>query len=239
METSARRRFALGAWAVAVALATLGAACGSLPGGKPATAAPDSLHDLEARVRAAWPLVERYRTVERLERVSQAGMWELAAAPIATDFVLPDRKYQRPAEPTDPPASEFVVVRPTVYQRIGGVWSVVDASQFPADSPMGRSLEQLLTSGLDGAPIRVPQNVEGKLSSAGSEVLDGRNCRWYVGTALGPAGPLQLRVALEEGRDLPCKTEAEYEAPLGRVRSAVRYFDYNAAIQIEPPIPRP
>jgi hypothetical protein len=46
---------------------------------------------------------------------------------------------------------------------------------------------------------------------------------------------VRLRVALEEGRDLPCKTEAEYDAPSGPARSIIRYFDYNSAIRIEPP----
>jgi hypothetical protein len=48
---------------------------------------------------------------------------------------------------------------------------------------------------------------------------------------------VQLRVALEQDRDLPCKTEAEYAGPAGRARSAIRYFDYNSAIRIEPPAP--
>lgn len=213
-----------------------GAACGGAPGAQ-AGSSPQNLRDLEARVRDAWSVVQRYRTVERVERLTNEGKWELMAAPVATDYVLPDRKFQRPAEETAQPVPSFVVVGPTVYQQVQGEWTTVDASQIPADSPMSHSFQQLRTAGLDGSPFRVPPEVNGKLTGGESEVLDGRPCRWYYGTATGPAGAVQLRIALEESRDLPCSSEAEYNAPYGRARQAIRYFDYNAALQIEAPLP--
>jgi hypothetical protein len=194
-----------------------------------------SLRELDRRVTAAWPSVERYRTVETIERLGQSGKWEPSTPPAATDFVLPDRKYRRPTDASQPPGPEFLVVNSTIYQRIEGKWSIVDLAQVQAGTPVARSLEQLRTAGLDGPPFRLPSEVEGQLTGDGREVVDGRPCRWYHGTAQGPAGPVRLRVALEEARDLPCKTEAEYDGPSGTARSVIRYFDYNSAIRIEPP----
>jgi hypothetical protein len=218
-------------------LAVAAAAC-SAPSSTPASSPTTvSLRELDRRVSQAWTAVQRYRTVETVERQDAAGEWELSSPPAETDFELPARKYRRPLEPSDPPGVEFMVVDSVIYQRIDGVWSIIDLGQVPPDSDVARSLEQLATVGLDGPPFRLPKDVDGQLSGAGSEVLDGRACRWYAGTAQGPAGPVQLRVALEQDRDLPCKTEAEYAGPAGRARSAIRYFDYNSAIRIEPPAP--
>ncbi len=213
-------------------LVIAGAACAALPGMPAPAPGTLSLRDLDRRVSAAWQTVERYRTVETIERLGPSGEWEPTSPPAETDFVLPDRKYRRPVEDTDPPGVEFMVVDSTIYQRIDGVWSIVDLTQVPADSPVARGLEDFRTAGLEGPPFHLPDEVDGQLTRAGNEVLDGRPCRWYEGTAQGPAGPVKLRVALEQDRDLPCKTEAEYE---GRARNAVRYFDYNSAIRIEPP----
>jgi hypothetical protein len=210
------------------------AACASAPT-RAEGAGPQSLRELEARVQTAWAGVQRYRTVERLERLTPEGRWEPLAPPLATDYVLPDRKYQRPAEPTDPALPAFLVVGPTVYQREGARWEPIDPARLPADSPLAHGFQQLRTAGLEGSPFRVPPGVEGRLTPAGSEVLDGRLCRWFQGTAQGPAGPVLLRVALEEGRDLPCSSEAEFTAPYGRARQAIRYFDYNAAIELPAP----
>lgn len=227
----------MGSWrAAAGLLALVAAACGPHVS-RPTASESASLRELDGRVSVAWSTVTRYRTVERIERAEAGGAWELTTPPVATDFVLPDRKYRRPAEPSGFPAYEFIVVGRAIYQKIDGQWSIVDWSQIAADSELARSLEQFRTGGLDGSPFRLPPDVDGKMMPSGSEVLDGRLCRWYAGTALGPAGPVQLRVAIEEGRDLPCKTEAEYEGLAGRARNAIRYFDYNAAIQIEPPTP--
>jgi hypothetical protein len=237
MRRMRRRNLRLGNWrAAAGLLAFVAVACGPQVS-RPSATDSASLRDLDGRVSAAWSTVSRYRTVERIERAEVGGTWELTTPPVATDFVLPDRKYRRPAERTDFPGYEFIVVGPTIYQKIEGQWSIVDWSQIPAESELARSLEQFRTGGLDGSPFRLPPDVDGKMTPSGSEMLDGRLCRWYGGTALGPAGPVQLRVAIEEGRDLPCRTEAEYDGPAGRARNAIRYFDYNAAIQIEPPTP--
>lgn len=224
-------------WATAVALGSALLACGRLPAGGDAPSGALTLHELDRRVAAAWAAVQRYRTVETVERLAASGDWTPATPPAATDFVLPDRKYRRPVEPTDPPGVEFLIIQSTIYQRIDGVWSIVDLSQVEPGSPVARSLEQLRTAGLDGPPFRLPPDVDGRLVRDGEEVLDGRPCRWYAGTANGPAGPVQLRVALEATRDLPCKTIAEYQAPSGPARTIVRYFDYNGAIRIEPPAP--
>jgi len=213
------------------------AGCGAPPvRGEPAEG-PQNQRELESRVRAARQQVQRYRTVERRERLNQdSGQWELVVPSIATDYVLPDRKHQRPADPTEPSIlPEYIILGPTVYQSVQGLWVVVDPSQIPAESQLATSFQQLRTAGLDGSPFRVPTQVEGRLTAAGSELLDGRACRWFHGTAAGPAGPVQLRVAIEEQRDLPCGSEAEYAAPAGRARQAVRYFDYNAPLQIEAP----
>jgi hypothetical protein len=222
-------RLALGLLAIAGAACTANVA---VPAGSATTL---SLRELDRRVSAAWPLVQRYRTIETVERVGQSGQWEPTTPPAATDFVLPDRKYRRPVDQSDPPGVEFMVVDAAIYQRIDGVWSIIDPTQVAPDSPVARSLDQLRTAGLDGPPFRLPKEVDGQLRSTGDELLDGRPCRWYEGTAQGPAGPVQLRVALEQERDLPCKTEAEYDGPSGRARNAIRYFDYNGAIRIEPP----
>jgi len=232
-----RRTLRQAGWrAAAGLLAFMAAACGPQVS-RPGVSESASLRELDGRVSAAWAAVSRYRTVERIERAEAGGAWELTTPPVATDFVLPDRKYRRPAEPTKFPNYEYIVVGRTIYQKIDGQWSIVDWSQIAPESELARSLEQFRTGGLDGSPFRLPPDVDGKMTPSGSEMLDGRLCRWYVGTALGPAGPVQLRVAIEEGRDLPCKTEAEYDGPTGRARNAIRYFDYNAAIQIEPPSP--
>lgn len=228
------RRWARGGPGLLAALVLAGSACAPAPA---ASSEPRSLRELEARVSAVWPTVQRYRTVERLERLTPEGRWELLAPPVATDYVLPDRKYQRPAEQAATPLPEFLVVGPTVYQRVDEAWVAIDPSRIPPDSPLGQSYQQIRTAGLDGSPFRVPPNVDGKLTPGGSEVLDGRPCRWFYGTASGPAGPVQLRVALEQGRDLPCGSEAEFNAPYGRARQAIRYFDYNSAIEIDPPTP--
>jgi hypothetical protein len=217
-------------------LAVAATACGAAPS-TPAAATTLSLHELDRRVSDAWTAVQRYRTVETVERQDAAGQWEPTSPPAETEFVLPSRKYRRPLDPSASPGVEFMVVDSTLYQRLDGVWSIIDMSQVPADSEVARGLEQLRTAGLDGPPFRLPKDVDGKLSNTGSEVLDGRTCRWYEGTAQGPAGPVQLRVALEQERDLPCKTEAEYAGPTSRARSVIRYFDYNSAIQIDPPGP--
>ncbi len=232
-----RRRALRAGWRGALGLVALAAtACGAAPS---TTAAPAtlSLRELDRRVSEAWPAVQRYRTVETIERQDAAGQWEPTTPPAETDFVLPDRKYRRPVDPASTPNVEFMVVDSTLYQRLDGVWSIVDMSQVPPNSDLARSLAQLRTSGLDGPPFRLPKDVDGQLAKVGDEVLDGRSCRWYEGTAQGPAGPVQLRVALEQERDLPCKTEAEYAGPASRSRSVIRYFDYNSAIRIEPPGP--
>lgn len=224
-----------GTWTGA-GLAALGllAACACTPT-RAEGPGPQSLRELEARVQSAWAGVQRYRTIERLERLTAEGRWELLAPPLATDYVLPDRKYQRPAEPTDPSLPAFLVVGPSVYRREGDRWEPLDPARLSADSPLAHGFQQLRTAGLDGSPFRVPPGVEGRLTPSGSEVLDGRPCRWFQGTAQGPAGPVLLRVALEEGRDLPCSSEAEFNAPYGRARQAIRYFDYNAAIELPAP----
>jgi hypothetical protein len=216
-----------------VALVAL-TACGAPPSSPTAAPGALSLRELDRRVTAAWSGVQRYRTVETVERQNGAGTWEPTSPAAETEFVLPSRKYRRPLD-GDPPGVEFMVVDSTIYQRLDGVWSIVDLSQVPADSDVARSLEQLRSAGLDGPPFRLPKDVDGELAVAGTEVLDGRPCRWFAGTAQGPAGPVQLRVALEQDRDLPCKTEAEYAGPAGKARSAIRYFDYNSQIRIEPP----
>lgn len=236
MARSSSQTARLACQAVAGLVTLAATACGATSV-RVSSAGPETLRDLDGRVSAAWPGVQRYRTIERLEQLEPDGTWQLTTAPVATDFVLPDRKYRRPAEPKDPNEYEFKVIGPTIFQKIEGQWSIVDFSEIPVDSQLYRSLQQFRTGGLDGSPFRLPPDVEGKLSVAGTEVVDGRPCRWYVGTATGPAGPVQLRVALEENRDLPCKTEAEYDSPTRRTRTAVRYFDYNAAIQIEIPSP--
>ncbi|HLH24043.1 MAG TPA: hypothetical protein VK066_16080 [Chloroflexota bacterium] len=224
-------------WRGALGLLALAAtACGAAPS-TPAAPATLSLRELDRRVSDAWSAVQRYRTVETIERQDPSGQWELTSPPAETEFVLPSRKYRRPVEQGDPPGVEFMVVDSTIYQRLDGVWSIVDMSQVPPDSAVARSLEQLRTAGLDGPPFRLPKDVNGQLAKTGDEVLDGRSCRWYAGTAQGPAGPVQLRVALEQDRDLPCKTEAEYAGPATRARSTIRYFDYNSAIRIDPPGP--
>jgi hypothetical protein len=215
-------------------LTAVGAACTPLHAAS-VTRDALSLGELDRRVTAAWGGVQRYRTVESIERVDESGQWEPTAPPAATDFVLPDRKYRRPLDQVASPGPEFMVVGGIIYQRLDGTWSIVDPAQIPAGSSIARGLDQLRTAGLDGPPFRLPAAVEGQLSADGSEVLDGRACRWYQGTARGPAGPVRLRVAIEQDRDLPCKTEAEYDAPGGRARSVIRYFDYNSAIRIEPP----
>jgi hypothetical protein len=232
-RTSARRpgwRGALGLLAVAAA------ACGPTPS-TPAPPATLTLRELDRRVTEAWSAVQRYRTIETIERQDATGKWELTSPPAETEFVLPSRKYRRPLDAGSASAVEFMVVDATLYQRLDGVWSIIDMAQVPAESDVGRSLEQLRTAGLDGPPFRLPKDVDGQLSKSGNEVLDGRACRWYEGTAQGPAGPVQLRVALEQERDLPCKTEAEYAGPATRARSVIRYFDYNSSIRIEPPGP--
>jgi hypothetical protein len=224
-------------WRGALGLVALAAtACGAAPS-TPAAPATLSLRELDRRVSQAWPAVQRYRIVETIERQDAAGKWEPTAPPAETDFVLPDRKYRRPAEATNAADVEFIVVDSTLYQRLDGVWSIVDMTQVPPESEVARGLEQLRTSGLDGPPFRLPKDVDGQLAKAGNELLDGRTCLWYEGTAQGPAGPVQLRVALEQERDLPCKTEAEYAGAATRARSIIRYFDYNSAIRIEPPGP--
>jgi hypothetical protein len=214
-------------------LAVAATACGATPSA-PTAPATLTLRELDRRVSAAWSAVQRYRTVETIERQDATGKWEMTSPPAETEFVLPSRKYRRPVDPAGGPAVEFMVVDATLYQRLDGVWSIIDMSQVPSDSDVGRSLAQLRTAGLEGPPFRLPKDVDGQLSKAGNEVLDGRACRWYEGTAQGPAGPVQLRVALEQERDLPCKTEAEYA---GRARNVIRYFDYNGSIRIEPPGP--
>jgi hypothetical protein len=232
-----RRRALPAGWRGAFGLLAIAAtACGAAPS-TPAAPTTLSLRDLDRRVSDAWSSVERYRTVETIERQDPTGQWEPTTPPAETDFVLPSRKYRRPVDHDQVPGVEFMVVDSTLYQRLDGVWSIIDMSQVPADSDVARSLEQLRTAGLDGPPFRLPKEVAGQLAKAGSEVLDGRACRWYEGTAQGPAGPVQLRVALEQERDLPCKTEAEYAGPAARARSVIRYFDYNGAIRIEPPGP--
>jgi hypothetical protein len=128
-------------------------------------------------------------------------------------------------------------VGPAVYQRVAGIWTLVDQTQIPPDSATAQSLQQLRKGGLDGSPFRVSSDISGRVSQAGSEVIDGRTCRWFVGTVNGSAGPMQIRVALEEGRDLPCQSEAEFSGPYGRARQAVRYTDYNAPMVVEPPTP--
>ncbi len=220
----------------AVAFALLAAAGCAF--GAPSSSAPASvsLHELDRRVSGAWKGVQRYRTIETLERLAVTGVWESAAPPAATDFILPDRKYRRPEAQTDPPGIEFLIVAATIYQRIDGAWSIVDPALVPADGAVARSLDQLRTAGLDGPPFRLPADVDGKLTPTEREILDGRPCQWFEGTANGPAGPVRLRVAIEDARDLPCMTEAEYDGPPGRARTSVRYFDYNGPIRIEPPV---
>ena len=233
----ARRRALHPGWRGALGLLAVAAtACTAAPT-TPAAPTTLTLRDLDRRVSDAWSAVQRYRTVETVERQDASGKWELTSPPAETEFVLPSRKYRRPVDPNAQPAVEFMVVDSTLYQRLDGVWSIVDMTQVPAESDVARSLEQLRTTGLDGPPFRLPKDVDGQLAKAGNEVLDGRACRWYEGTAQGPAGPVQLRVALEQERDLPCKTEAEYAGPAARARSVIRYFDYNSSIRIEPPGP--
>lgn len=220
-------------WGLAATLVVVAAGCAAPP--RASDGSPQSLRELEARVGAAWAAVQRYRTVERLERLTAEGRWEPLAPPLATDYVLPDRKYQRPAEPTDAALPAFLVIGPTVYQREGDRWALIDPARLPADSPLVHSFQRLRTAGLDGSPFRVPPGVDGTLTPGSSEVLDGRPCRWFYGTARGPDGPVRLRIALEEDRDLPCGSEAEFNAPYGPARQAIRYFDYNAAIELPAP----
>lgn len=140
------------------------------------------------------------------------------------EVVLPDR-FRMSSE-----QMEMIIVGSTAYMKIGGQWRTV-------------ATELETTSLTDPKRLEDEFNQAEDVRSIGAEVLDGTPTRIYEAVLKvtegkdlpGPAAQIQkVRIWIGVGDGLPRKLEGE--DPDTKAKTVVSYYDYGAAITIEPPI---